>query len=326
MTRTMIPALFVTLVCSLPAAAQDWAAKMFSVTSHDFGAVARESKTEFEFKLKNIYLQDVRIAGVRSSCGCTQPSIKKALLKTYEEGAIVAKVNTVAFRGQKGATLTVTIDKPFFAEVQLHVRSYICDDVILQPESVQLGSVKQGTAVEREVRVSAGNLGLVEARSANPHLQAKLLPEGAYNGQAVYRVQVRLTEGAPAGYLRDHVMLVTSDPYRPQVAVPVEGVVLPAISVSPSSLFLGEIPAGQKVVKQLVVRGDKPFRITQVRTADAHFRVETIAASAPRDVYLIPVTFIAGDKPERISETIRIETDLENMIAELPATVEVTRP
>ena len=50
-------------------------------------------------------------------------------MKTYEKGAIVATFNTNSFHGQRGATLTVIIDKPFYAEVQLHVRGYIRSDV-----------------------------------------------------------------------------------------------------------------------------------------------------------------------------------------------------
>ena len=50
-------------------------------------------------------------------------------MKTYEKGAIVATFNTDSFHGQRGATLTVIIDQPFYAEVQLHDRGYIRTDV-----------------------------------------------------------------------------------------------------------------------------------------------------------------------------------------------------
>ena len=37
------------------AQAQEWANKMFNVTSHNFGTVARGSKTEFRFTFRNLY-------------------------------------------------------------------------------------------------------------------------------------------------------------------------------------------------------------------------------------------------------------------------------
>ena len=78
------------LLCGVPtASAQMWANKMFEATDHDFGVVARNSKQQFRFKLKNIYVEDVHIARVRSSCGCTSPIIEKRTLKTHESGTIL---------------------------------------------------------------------------------------------------------------------------------------------------------------------------------------------------------------------------------------------
>ena len=146
--RTVCVLLLLILTAAVPALGGDWARKMFEETSHDFGYVARGAKAEFEFVLSNIYLEDVHIAGVRSSCSCTTPRIKQAQLKTYEKGAIIAAFNTRSFLGRKSATVTVTFDKPLYAEVQLHVSGHIRSDVVLSPGSVQLGSVDQGTPAE----------------------------------------------------------------------------------------------------------------------------------------------------------------------------------
>ena len=66
-------------------------------------------------------------------------------MKTYEKGAIVADLNTNSFYGQRGATITVVIDRPFYAVVQLHDRGYIRTDVVVDPGSIELGSVDQGS-------------------------------------------------------------------------------------------------------------------------------------------------------------------------------------
>jgi hypothetical protein len=50
--------------------AQSWAQKMFKVTSHDFGTVARGAKAEFLFEMQNIFEEDIHIASVRTSCTC----------------------------------------------------------------------------------------------------------------------------------------------------------------------------------------------------------------------------------------------------------------
>ncbi|MFZ5830678.1 MAG: DUF1573 domain-containing protein [Planctomycetota bacterium] len=320
------------LLCMLavpPVMGQEWASKMFKVTRHDFGTLARGAKAEFEFELNNIYLEDVHIAGVRSSCGCTSVRCEKPDLKTYETSAVIASVNTRAFLGQKGATITVTLDKPFPAEVQLQVSSYIRSDVVFEPGVVQLGSLALGQPAEAKVSVNYAGRGdwkVLEVRSANPHLSGELVETSRGIGQVNYELRVRLDGSAPIGYINDHLVLVTDDYQSTQIPLKVEGRVLSSITVSPASLFMGVVQPGQKVTKQLVVKGAKPFRILAIRCEDKCFEFDTSSESAPKELHLIPVTFAAGHDPGKIAQTIRIETDLGDGAPELSAFAVVTPP
>ncbi|MGO8744919.1 MAG: DUF1573 domain-containing protein [Thermoguttaceae bacterium] len=71
-----------------------------------------------------------------ASCGCTTPIVEKDTLKTYERGAVLAHFNTDRFNGPHGATLTVTFDRPMFAQVQLNVSGLGC--MPCQPRRVDL--------------------------------------------------------------------------------------------------------------------------------------------------------------------------------------------
>ena len=145
MIRRFFLACGLFLLAGSPLVAQQWATRMFETTEHDFGTVARGAKVEYRFVLSNIFLEDVHVLDARSSCGCTSLRIENPSLKTYAQGAIVAIFNTTAFQGQHGATVTVVIDKPFYAEVQLHVSGFIRSDVQIEPGSVQMGQFEQGS-------------------------------------------------------------------------------------------------------------------------------------------------------------------------------------
>ena len=321
--------LLLTILTGSPVFAQQWATNMFETTTHDFGSVARDSKTEYEFKLKNIYVEDVHIASVRSSCGCTTPRIKKAWLKTHQQGAIIAKINTDIFRGAKGATITVTIDRPQPAQVQLHARAFIRDDVLLTPTSVQFGSVQQGTAAERPLQVSfagSSDWRILEVKSSNAHLSGEVIEIGQTRGQVTCRLRVRLDENAPPGSIQDHLLLVTNDRQRTAIPVLVNGQVTSGVTVRPAALNMGVVEPGQKVRKQLLVRGSKPFRIKEVTSDGDRFEFDTSPEAGPKSFHLIPVTFIAGTDPGRIVRTIRIETDLGGVMTELPASALVSSP
>jgi hypothetical protein len=304
-------ALCVLLAAAPAASAKEWAQKMFKVLRHDFGHVAHGSKSSFAFEVTNLYEEDVHIADVRTSCGCTTPTITKNTLKTWEKGAILATLNTRSFSGQRSATITVVIDKPYYAEVQLFVTVNIHNEIEFQPGVVLYGSVDQGTAAQKEVLVTyygRNTWQIRDVQSANQNLEVELSEPARLPDRVSYKMVVRLKNSAPPGYFNDTLTLVTNDTRLPSVALSVEGQVIAPLTVSPSPLFVGVLKPGQSVTKQLVVRAKKPFKITAIDGGAGALSFKTPADSKP--VHLVPVTFTAGSEPGDFEEEIDIQTDL----------------
>lgn len=304
---------------------QEWADKMFSELKHDFGAVPRAAKVQHRFVLTNLYKEEIHVAAVRSSCGCTTPTIENDTLKTREQGAVVATFNTDRFIGQRGATLTVTIDRPYYAEVRLRVDGYIRTDVVLNPTFVSLGSIDRGTAAEQSIEVQyAGRSDwkITEVKSDSPHLAAEVKETLRQNGRVNYQLTVKLADGAPAGYVREKLRLMTNGAGGREVPVTVEGVVVPTLAVSPTALHLGVVEQGQTVSRQLVVRARKPFRITGADCTHGCLTCQTDDQS--KTVHLVPVQLAATAAPGALAGTLRIETDLGTAgVVELPFTVQI---
>ena len=317
--KTLLP-LIVTMLCS-PCSAQEWADKMFTVRSYNFGNVARGAKAEYAFELTNLYVEDVHIASVRVTCGCTTPRIEKDTLKTYEKGAVIAHINSDRFLGNQASTIVVTIDKPFAAQVQLHVKVHIFRDVLLEPSSVALGSVAQGNSAERTISVQytgRSDWQIVEVKSGNPHLTGTVTETARQGGQITYNLKVVLDKDTPVGYVNEYVWLITDDPGTKQIPVPVEGQVVGAVSVSPSSMFLGAVQPGQSVTKQIVVRGQKPFRIASIRSDCECLQATSPKGEEAKSLYLIPIKFTAGERTGKITQTVRIETDSGQTVLKVP--------
>ena len=309
--KVLLAALFVAASVA-PSFGQDWASKMFKTADHDFGTVARGSKAEFDFTLTNLYKEDVHILAAYSSCGCTSVSVTRPTLKSWEEGSIHAVFNTPTFTGTRAATLTVIIDKPMQAEVLLHIRGVIRGDVIFEPGSIQLGKVDQGTEIERKVRVSRSGWGdwqVTGVTSSNPHISAKVSKSISQNGWSTAELAVKLDKDAPAGYIQDHLMLLTSEGQAVQMPLEIEGRIVSNLSVSPSTLFMGMVQPGQSVTKALVVKGNRPFKLVDIACDDKSFKFGELGKDAAV-VHVIPVTFVAGNSEGKITKTIRITTDL----------------
>ena len=221
----------------------------------------------------------------------------------------------------RSATLTVVIDKPLPAEVLLHIRGVIRGDVTFEPGSIQLGDIDQGTAIEKNVRVSHygwGDWQVTGVNSSNANITAKVTNSTKQNGWANADLTVKLNKDAPVGYIQDHLMLLTSEGQSVQMPLAIEGRVVSNLTVSPSTLFMGVVQPGRTVTKPLVVKGTRAFKVVSVTCDDKSFTFAA-AGSDSNKVHVIPVTFIAGSTEGKVTKSIRITTDLGQTTAEVSA-------
>ncbi len=316
---------FLLLICTAPVLGKEWARKMFETSNHDFGVVARGAKAEYDFVLQNIYKEDVHISNVRSSCGCTIPTIINPDLKTWEKGAIHAEFDSRKYLGERKASITVTIDKPYVAEIQLNVKGYIRSDIVLRPGSVDFGDIDAGATASRQVTVSyAGRntWGITGVEMPNDYLTAELVQTQRGGGRVEYRMNVGILEDAPEGSLSQQFFLITNDSRMRKIPVVVTGEIISNVTVSPQSLALGILAPGQRVTKQILVRSKKPFAVTGV-ACDG----DCLTFDQPqglKKMHLIPVTFTAGEAPGKMAMRIKITTNIgEGAVAHCLATASV---
>jgi len=308
---------FVATLISASAGAEEWVAKMFSERSHNFGTVARGADAVHRFAIKNIYKQDIELLSVRSSCGCTTPTIEKKVLKTGEVGYVTAIFNTRAFTGVHGATLTVEVawnDNGVRrrGETQLRVDGNIRGDVVIKPGAVRFEQVDQGKISEQVVEVSyqgyRGDWKIVDVRGVSDHLEVEMTPTSRSTGRISYELLVRLKDSAPAGYLNEQLVIITNDPQSPRIPLHISGRVVSEIFVA-ESVLLGEVARGDRVSKKVVVRGKRPFRITSIQSSDEdRFQFKTDDRFSERHV--VEIIFNAANGVGTVKEPISILTDL----------------
>ncbi|MEO8269995.1 MAG: DUF1573 domain-containing protein [Aureliella sp.] len=288
---------------------QAWVKSMFEESTHDFGNVPRGAHVEHEFVLSNKYQENLHIAQVKSSCGCTIPRIEKPDLKTYEKGAIICEFNTRSFIGAKSAVVTVVFNAPYYGEMQLMVKGKILSDIVTDPGEIQFGELDRGTEKSTTVKVTyTGNKKweITDVRSTNQHLGVRL-NKVEKQGPVEYEMVVRLKDTAPAGDFSDQIVLVTNDSEYNLVTVPVRGNVLPPL-VMPASVELGTFKSGESRDSRIVIKSNQDFEVTEVECSDQRFTF-TPTLGKPAKVHLIPVVFKAGDVGA-FRETVTVHTTL----------------
>lgn len=286
---------------------------------HDFGTVARAANTEHRFYIKNVLDQEMHIRSVRASCGCTTPIIETKTIAPGETGSILARFNTGTFTGQKKATLTVSIDRPYYTELQLNVGGYIRSDIVLSPGEIQFGQLSEGDGKSIQLFLDYAGRNdwkLEQITSPHPFVAAKFEEVSRSAGRIRYSIQADLTADAPIGFLQNQLVLHTNDRRMTSVPLRFNADIKPSIELSPQKITLGDIKPGASSRQRLVVKGQRPFRILDITSDAAQIDFEPTSELKKAhlvNIVITPQNTAITDSGLHLSESkgqILIKTDL----------------
>jgi hypothetical protein len=303
----------VIVSCLLAGSVQagSWADGLFTELNKDFGSVPRGPMLSHPFHVKNNLPVPVHIQQVRVSCGCVTATAMANRLMPGEETAVLAQMNTTRFEGIKTVTIFVTIDEPQYAEVRLWVQANSREDVSVTPDTINFGQIKRGSSPSAAINVVflGGSQWQVTGVSCESNYVKPALREIRRQGYEVdYQLTAQLRADVPVGRWYTDIWLKTNNPATPRVRVPLNVEVESALTVSPPIVDLGQVKIGGQAQRKVIVRGIRPFRITEVKGTDAEIAVRDTAPDS-RPVHVLAIT-LKGDSPGDVKRQLRIQTDL----------------
>lgn len=290
--------------------AQTRADALFDELTRDFGSVPRGQVLTHPFRIVNTTNQPVRISGVSVSCRCVNARALKEYLQPGEETAVVAQMDTGVFINTRTVTIFVRFDQPRFQEVRLWVQANSREDVQFAPGNIALGQVKRGATPEGKMTISflGGQTQITEVKSESNYVQPTMKAVKRANGDTAFEIIAKLRGDTPAGKWYTDLWLTTSNPSMPKLRVPVTVEVEAPLTVNPGTVALGQVKAGTETDRKVMIRGLKPFRITNINGTDDELQVRTTTSDS-KSVHVLTVT-LSPREPGSLSKNIRIETDI----------------
>jgi hypothetical protein len=303
------------LLAARPVAAQQWAESLFPERQFDFGTVARGSKVRHAFKLVNRTQQDVHIMSWEAKCGCTDIKIGAQDIPPGTQTNIEAVIDTTRFQGFKPSGLTLHIDRPQYARVELNLSCFIRGDILVNPGQADFQVIPRSS--ERAVTLTLNyyggqtNWGVTKMVTQSPHVVAKVEQQSRSEGQASYLLTATLKPTVPTGFFKDEITLYTNDPSSPTIPISVTANVQSAVTVAPSILMLGRVKPGAEVKKVVAVRSAQGFKLTSVK-ADKPDLTGTPDNDAAKPSHLVTLTFKAPSQPGPFNAVLEIGTDVKD--------------
>jgi len=277
-------------------------------TSHDFGSVPTGSQQEHTFEFLNTSTAALNLISVKASCGCTKPTVLTALVQPGETAQVMAKFETLKFRGEKAATVTVGInrmgDYSEYGEVQFSVKGKIRKDVVLTPGNITFANVPTNSESQQTVKMKyAGNplWQILRVESTNPNIEAEAREIKRDGGRITYELVVNLSSSQTAGSFADELYVVTNDKLVNKMPITVSGRVKPTLEAAP--IKLGVIKQGLTVQKRFVIRGQTPFSILSIEPTNDKIAFER--PSGEKSLHVLTYT-LDTSQPSNIEDTIRL--------------------
>lgn len=289
---------------------------MFQEHSHDFGTVARGTAPEHVFEIENCYEENITIAYVRSSCGCTKVELDKQVLRTWEKAQLKARFDGVNFSGSREATISVGFAEPFRAEVKLSVWGKILSDIQVHPSKLDFGTLSPGGSNRQTItvtRLNNPNFSIRDVKSTFQHVGVNIDPPARNHNSVTFRIHAWLKDTAPPGFVQNELNLIVSE--RPgqsdEIRIPVQftGKILSHLEISPSILRLTDVVAGQTVTKRVVLKAKQPFRLKDVTSDNKAFSARSDDQERP--VHFVEITYTAPEDVANCETELKFLTDLE---------------
>jgi hypothetical protein len=318
--------LLVIAVPGLRAEDAEWARAMFDpeMLRINYKSVAKGQDVSFKLRVNNIYQEEMQITALATSCGCLSWDENKLgpngalglpgaiVIPSGQSRVVTLRLDTIRHSGEKRGTHgMVTFYEPSknqFGIATIYAEGYIRTDVVIQPGSVNFGSVDPNKGAEQRLTVNyAGrnNWSLTSAKFNSPHLSAEILEKSRANGLVNYDLVVRLSPAAPIGTLRDQMVLVTDDLNNPQIPVQVEAKVESEIVVTDANF--GTLVPGKPKDVVVIVRYTKlpvkPFKIEKFERTEQESTIKVKKSDDLRPLHQLTLTFTPPNKPGLFEET-----------------------
>lgn len=280
------------------------AEKFFAERVKDFGTVPFGPTLVHQFKITNTTNQVVRINSARVSCGCVSASIPVNVLQPGQSTYLTANMDTKRFVGPKEVIVYVSFGQPF-EEVTLAVRANRNDQFSKSTDVLTMGQVRKGAEGVGAIQVTMRgdpSFDIRGANSATEYVKANYKLIKRDRTEVVFELSATMKPGLDVGVWTTDIMFQTTSSSLATVRIPVSVEIMAPITATPASVQFPMVKVGDKKELSVVVKGDKPFKIVDVKGGDALVSAiaDTEEAKATHVVRLVFAPSEAGEMARNI--------------------------
>ncbi len=228
----------------------------------DIGAIRLQDTVIQTFHIANLTNSPYTVSSIDSSCACSTASLQVGtIIPSKETKSVDMKVSLSEKSSRFEESMKIYVNDSEKPRYVLTLRGIVKQPLRLSPQVLYAGKIARTESVERQVSLIAGDDQTVRISSietSTPAIVVKPVYREQNSDQITLGITVSaaLLENSLSNILDEKITIYTDDPETPMLELPVQGMILDAISCVPNSIFFGVVPKGQSTSKtaEILVR------------------------------------------------------------------------
>lgn len=271
---------------------------------YDFGTVAQGVRVTHNFAVQNTGNADLMLHRIVPACGCTAASTSGDVIKPGEKGQIKVDLDTSDFSGDKLKLIRVFSNDMDEPSVSLTLKGNIEPSVVIDPQRVTFnGAVRgvPGASESRRVTVRVkpeAGLQISEVKSFSKFVSVKMIEQSPLSAA----FDVILDTTAPAGELRDRLVLNFKGSKSMSLNVPVFATIEGSLRLNPGTVSFGILEGEAPIARSAKIENlsANPIAIKKVSSSDPAVSADFATIKEGQN-YVLHVTL----DPKKVTKDLR---------------------
>lgn len=299
----------------------------FTTTIHDAGTVPEGKKLSHTFVFTNIGTDTLDVTA-RSTCSCTAALLTDKKVPPGGMGKIKIEYDTLGRKGKTKHGAAIRTNDQDNKLVNLAIAAIVKSSVKVLPDRLWMDEIAMGETIIREILViDPGDSTLTVGSVTTPEgINAKILPEK----QKPYRsipVQLVINAGNNRGAFEKHITIMTNDPDKPAIQIPISGTVLGEAKVFPPVVFFGQTEPGKKITRQATITSTNCNRldITNVSANSPYISTELTPVEHGKK-YTLTATMLSPEPNTTVRDNLRVYVNgKDSPVLEIPVFARISK-
>ncbi len=244
---------------------------VFGSKVHNFGNLGIKEKAECEFRFKNAGQAPLKIGKIKSTCGCTVPSLSKKEYEPSEKGVIKIKYSGQNKPGSVAKHIYVSTSDKKNSKVKLTIKAKVIHLIEVAPQKLQLSWNKKNAGMTVITIKSEDGKGFsIKGFSASKDVIKAEFDPNAVASKFVLKPKIDLQKLKK--FRSGSIRINLTHPKCSYVTIPYE--VPSKFQCQPSRIVLHNIMPNKPQIKELLIKNTekKQFEIESISSRRGYIK------------------------------------------------------